>query len=241
MIQNPTAPTHASVAARACLLLHPQSPKVSLMPGTNQFRVRHARSSGDDAQFIVGAFDSTIPYLASIGAGGMWGEEPFSAKDGFEAETIESIQKSERDDEPLRVFIAEVDVGAAAAPQGTAQPPVRVGSAMIREDSLPSYITEREEMKPEVDGARDFLFLEVVISDYRTGSLHKGAGAALIEAIKSYGRDRNKRTLYVDCWAGNDAKLSRYYEKLGFTRVGDFSFGRASGAIWPGTFFRMDL
>lgn len=33
----------------------------------------------------------------------------------------------------------------------------------------------------------------------------------------------------------------RYYEKLGFARVGDFSFGRANGEIWPGTFFRMDL
>ncbi len=181
--------------------------EVSIMPEADKFRVRHARSDGDDAQFIMAAFDSTIPYLASIGAGAMWGEKPFSEKDGFEGETVESIQKSERDDEPLRVFIAEVGPGAAAE-QGTAQP-VRVGSAMVREDSLPSYITDREEMKPEVDGAKDYLFLEVVISDYRTGPLHRGAGAALIEAIKHYGRERNKKTLYVDCWAGNGAKLNR--------------------------------
>lgn len=188
------------------------------MPEINQFRIRHASSTGGDAQFIVAAFDSTLPYLASIGAGAMWGEKPFSEKDGFEEDTVGSVQKSESQEDPSRIFIAEVDsLGAVDSDDGaapgdderSAKKPVRVGSAMIREDSLPSYITDRQEMKPEVDGAKDFLFLEVVISDYRTGPLHKGAGAALIEAIKRYGREKNKNTLYVDCWAGNSGKLNR--------------------------------
>lgn len=140
-----------------------------------------------------------------------------SPSPGFE-DTLGSVQKSESQEDPSRIFIAEVDSpGAVDSDDGAAQgddersakKPVRVGSAMIREDSLSSYITDRQEMKPEVDGAKDFLFLEVVISDYRTGPLHKGAGAALIEAIKRYGREKNKNTLYVDCWAGNSGKLNR--------------------------------
>ncbi|KID85056.1 acetyltransferase (GNAT) family protein [Metarhizium guizhouense ARSEF 977] len=191
------------------------------MPQTNQFHIRPARSAGDDAQFIMAAFDSTIPYLRSIGAAGMWGEKPFSEKDidGFEQETVESVHNSEREDDPLNILIAEADRGQ--------RPPTRVALAMIREDSLPAYITEREEMKPEVDQAKQFIFLEVVISDYGTTPLHKGAGAALIEAAKRRGREKNKDTLY--------------YEGRGFEKVGDFSFARANGEIWPGTLFRMRL
>lgn len=182
------------------------------MPQTSEFHIRHASSADDDAQFIVAAFDSTLPYLSSIGAGGMWGETPFSEKDGFEQETIESVQKSEHQDDCLKIFIAEVESSVTTAASVYAEQSerrTRVGLAMIRENSLPTYITEREEMKPEVDGAKRFVFLEVMISDYRTSPLHKGAGAALIEAIKRYGRENEKDTLYVDCWAGNDAKLNR--------------------------------
>ncbi|KAH0598460.1 hypothetical protein MHUMG1_03758 [Metarhizium humberi] len=203
------------------------------MPQTNQFHIRPAHTAGDDAQFIMAAFDSTIPYLRSIGAARMWGEKPFSEMDGFEQETVESVHKSEREDDPLNILIAEVEQGQ--------RPPTRVGLAMMREDSLPAHITEREEMKPEADQAKQFIFLEVLISDYRTTPLHKGAGAALIEAAKRRGREKNKDALYVDCWAGNDGKLNRYYEGRGFERVGDFSFARASGELWPGTLFRMRL
>ncbi|QPH06313.1 hypothetical protein C2857_004697 [Epichloe festucae Fl1] len=182
------------------------------MSQTSEFHIRHASSADDDAQFIVAAFDSTLPYLGSIGAGEMWGETPFSEKDGFEQETIESVQKSEHQDDCLKIFIAEVEgpvTTAASVYAGRNERRTRVGLAMIRENSLPTYIAEREEMKPEVDGAKRFIFLEVMISDYRTWPLHKGAGAALIEAIKRYGRENEKDTLYVDCWAGNDAKLNR--------------------------------
>ncbi|KND92313.1 hypothetical protein TOPH_02919 [Tolypocladium ophioglossoides CBS 100239] len=200
------------------------------MSEINQFHIRHASSAGDDAQFIVAAFDSTILYLTSIGAGAMWGEKPFSEKEGFEQETVESVQKSESHEDSVRIFIAKVkSPGAANAHPGatpanteqSAKQSVRVGAAMIREDSLPTYITERQEMKPEVDRAKHFLFMKL------TGSLHKGARSALIEAIKRYGRENNKNTLYVDCWAGNSGKLNKYYEKYGFIKVGDFSFGRA--------------
>lgn len=151
-------------------------------------------------------------------------------KDGFEQETIESVQKSEHQDDCLKIFIAEVESSVTTAASVYAEQSerrTRVGLAMIRENSLPTYITEREEMKPEVDGAKRFIFLEVMISDYRTSPLHIGAGAALIEAIKRFGRENEKDTLYVDCWAGNDAKLNR----SGFSTNRIPGPGSQSGAI----------
>jgi len=44
------------------------------------FHVRLASSDGDDAEFILAAWDSTLPYLASIGAGEMWGDQPFHSE-----------------------------------------------------------------------------------------------------------------------------------------------------------------
>ncbi|KAJ5272737.1 acetyltransferase (GNAT) family protein [Penicillium angulare] len=181
------------------------------MSTSNKFHVRNATLAGDDAQFIIAAFDSTLPYLASIGAGGMWGEQPFSQKDGFEEDTVDSVRKSEQDENPPKVMIVEIEilnrVEGQERPQD-ANMPTRVGAAVVL-DSLPSYLTAREELKNEINKEKKFLYLEVIISDFRTDPLHRGAGAALIEAVKDYGRVNKYDTLYVDCWAGNGGRLNK--------------------------------
>lgn len=181
------------------------------MSVSSKFRIRSASLASDDAQFIVAAFDSTLPYLASIGAGGMWGEQPFSQKDGFVQDTSDSIQKSEQNENATKVLIAEIESPDSVHRGGhnkAEKELTRVGAATIL-DSLPSYLTARQELKTEIDKGKKFLYLEVIISDFRTDPLHKGAGAALIEAVKSHGRMNKYDTLYVDCWAGNGGKLNR--------------------------------
>lgn len=182
----------------------------------SSFHVRLASSAKDDAQFIVDAFDSTIPYLASIGAGEMWGAKPFSEKDGFKQETIKSIQKSEDPTDCTSMLIAEVD--DAARGRGLAENNLpgenrtrtRVGHAEIRYETLPSYLTSQEELSQAITDVKDFIFLDVLIADFRTGTLHKGAGAALLDAIKDEGRRQGKKSLLLDCWMGNDGQLSRW-------------------------------
>lgn len=183
----------------------PETHKPHIMSVPNKFKVRSASLAGDDAQFVVAAFDSTLPYLASIGAGGMWGEQPFSQRDGFEQDTVESIQKSEQNENASKVLIAEVE--SSRNVQGEKEL-TRVGAAAIL-DSLPSYLTAREELKTETEKGKKFLYLEVIISDFRTDPLNKGAGVALVDAIKRHGRLNKYDTLYVDCWAGNGGKLNR--------------------------------
>ena len=40
--------------------------------------------------------------------------------------------------------------------------------------------------------------------------------------------------LRVDCFAGGDGALVRYYEKQGFTRDVEFAVPRVNGSDWPG-------
>ena len=215
---------------------------------TSKFHTRSANSAGDDVEFIVAAWDSTLPYLASVGAGEMWGDQPFSRREGFQediAEVVRRAEKNSKSDE-RRLLVAEAG-------------DIPVGAVMIR-DALPYYITEREELQAQIKGNDSFLFIEALISDHRPQPRHRGVGAALIAAVKRRAADSGKKAVYVDAWAGNNRRLNRqvvyylqregiisdlvmtrYYEDQGFTNVGDFSFARRNKPLWLGTLYRIDL
>ncbi|HEY2792699.1 MAG TPA: GNAT family N-acetyltransferase [Micromonosporaceae bacterium] len=71
------------------------------------------------------------------------------------------------------------------------------------------------------------LYLQGFVSD-RDHRGH-GIGAALIEAARAEAVQRGIGLLRLDCWAGGDGKLVRYYERAGFTRGETFTVGS-----WPG-------
>ncbi|OZM73749.1 GNAT family N-acetyltransferase [Amycolatopsis antarctica] len=50
----------------------------------------------------------------------------------------------------------------------------------------------------------------------------RGVGAALLEHGREMARERGIGLLRVDCWAGGDGALVRYYESQGFVRSGRF-------------------
>ncbi|KAI5458846.1 hypothetical protein BGZ63DRAFT_392157 [Mariannaea sp. PMI_226] len=93
--------------------------------------------------------------------------------------------------------------------------------------------------KADADG--DAFYLEVLISDFRTGSARKGAGAALVKKIKDYSVSRGAKVLFVDCWAGNDGNLVKFYTGQGFTPVSDFLVKRPDSGDWPGKLLRLNL
>ena len=47
-----------------------------------------------------------------------------------------------------------------------------------------------------------------------------GVGEAIWAWVKAYAEHENK-TVYLDCWAGNE-KLKAFYSKAGFTHLGEF-------------------
>ncbi|KAJ4404815.1 hypothetical protein N0V82_010420 [Gnomoniopsis sp. IMI 355080] len=193
------------------------------------FQVREAESSFSDDKFVVAAFDSSLPYLASIGSQEMWGSTPFSERDGWAAETSQQVQDAETfrltgQGEALRIFVVEAEVLPDAdgreVQQGSelnsrVRPEdgkrlVAVGFAFVREDWVPPYVASQEHLVGELAGADSCLYIEAMVADYRvSGPLRKGSGSALVQAIKEYGLKTQRRALFVDGWAGNDRKLVR--------------------------------
>jgi hypothetical protein len=161
------------------------------------FHIRPASLDGDDADFILAAWDSTLPFLSSIGAGEMWGHQPFSQREGQKQEIIDIITGTTRDDDGGRQFwIAETEGD------------IKVGAAMTRE-VLPGYLIEHVDLKKHIDASKKLLYLEVLIADHRHNKQSRGAGKALIEALKQHARLDCVDVIYVDVWAGNDRRLNK--------------------------------
>lgn len=134
------------------------------------FHVRPAGKSPTDAQFFIDAFDSTLPYLASIGSEEMWGLEPFSKREGFAQETTEQVEQSQGlrptpDGKVLKVLICEAELpggdyygglsdvayirtemDARDSEKNGMRHFLSVGAAIIREDWIPSYIEKEEHL-----------------------------------------------------------------------------------------------
>ncbi|MFI7541723.1 GNAT family N-acetyltransferase [Actinoplanes sp. NPDC049599] len=60
-----------------------------------------------------------------------------------------------------------------------------------------------------------------------------GIGGQLLNRARQLARESGVALLRVDCYAGDDQALVRYYEREGFRRVASFTDERAAGP-WPG-------
>ncbi|KAK2023358.1 acetyltransferase [Colletotrichum zoysiae] len=172
--------------------------------------------------------------------------------------------------EALRIFIADAEVEPSSSSSSSAVAPLRpqsgvddtgrraglrywtaedgarmlsVGAAFVRGNWLPGHVKSQfhvDAIRAELEGREGFVYLDVLVTDFRTGGHRKGAGEALVKQARDYGLERGAKTLYVDAWAGNGRKLVEFYGKLGFSIVADFEMKRANGSIWPGTLMRLD-
>ncbi|WUH97050.1 GNAT family N-acetyltransferase [Spirillospora sp. NBC_00431] len=76
------------------------------------------------------------------------------------------------------------------------------------------------------------LFLEALVIDRRVAGL--GVGKALLDQARAEAAERGIDLLRVQCWAGGDQGLVRYYERAGFVqsgRIKSAAFGGWEGAI----------
>ncbi|KAK3688854.1 hypothetical protein B0T22DRAFT_378775 [Podospora appendiculata] len=208
------------------------------MAERTEFRIRTATVA--DAQSIVDAFDSTLPYLASIGSEGQWGLVPFSERPGFLDDMAKSLEQARvwqetHEGDSNIIFAAEV-VGPAST-----EATVPAGFAQIHEDKFSEYLYKQANIQAvDLTKLSNFVFLEVLLVHFGTG-YHKGAGTALVQHVKRYGLEKGKDAVYVDCWSGNNRQLVGYYERQGFVTVEDFAFPRENKTPWIGTLLRMDL
>ncbi|KAJ3472487.1 hypothetical protein NLG97_g10950 [Lecanicillium saksenae] len=190
----------------------------------------------EDADFIIGAFDSVIPVLIAAGNSGQWGTQLFSEKEGFADSMRDDLVQSERfrttgEGERIRIFIAE-------------SRSERVAFFTVRERHFSQHVSALGALKRYVDEAESlpggYLYIDVLIADQRARN-RKGSGAALIDYAESYTRDMGAKDIYVDCWSGGDGKLAQYYHDAGFKSIAPIAFTKKDGSIWPGILMRMQL
>jgi len=60
---------------------------------------------------------------------------------------------------------------------------------------------------------------EVYVTVLLASRRHRGVGSRLLDFAKQDARERGVGLLRVDCWAGGDGSLIRYYESQGFVPV----------------------
>ncbi|KAI8631283.1 acetyltransferase [Xylariaceae sp. FL1651] len=220
------------------------------------FGVRDADEG--DGQFMIDAFDASLSQLASIGSGGQWGSQPFAERENRE-ERVQTFEQALRyqltgEGEPIRIFIAETEIPLSTANELPALLHIRtsndgkkflaVGSVQLSEGIVSAPMRAmftQDSIREELEGKSNFIYLDALITDFRAGQWRKGAGAALIEHARQYGRDKGMLTLYLDAWAGNSRKLVKYYENQGFSAVDDFEITMPDDSKWPGTLLRMDI
>ncbi|MFI7061455.1 GNAT family N-acetyltransferase [Kribbella sp. NPDC050124] len=97
----------------------------------------------------------------------------------------------------------------------------RVVGALAVGDAMP-YVPPAEE--PE-------LYVRLLVTDRASAGL--GIGTTLLDHARKLARDAGVGMLRVDCFAGGDGALVRYYEKQGFTRMVEFAVP-VNDSEWPG-------
>ena len=219
--------------------------------------VRDAGTAPDDVDFLVAAFDSTIPQLLKTGNGGQWGATLFSAKDGFAQETRDDVAQSQRysatgEGQPIRMFISQVETtdcsesATSAWTDDTGRMFTSTGMVTMFEGEFSKHVTGIAALKPHAEAALkagDFVWIVVLITDYRTGSKRAGAAAALMHKVRAHALQRGMKAVYVDCWTGGSAKLVPYYEKFGYIPIQEYIIKRSSGDDrddWTGMLMRLD-
>ena len=98
----------------------------------------------------------------------------------------------------------------------------RVVGALAVGDSMP-YVPPAAE--PE-------LYVRLLVTE--RASAGQNIGGVLLDHARELARAAGVGLLRVDCFAGGDGALVRYYEKQGFTREAEFAVPRVNGSDWPG-------
>jgi GNAT superfamily N-acetyltransferase len=117
-----------------------------------------------------------------------------------------------------------------------AKPGVRVAEVggepagvSIIQDECPAHVPTASE--PEV-------YIGLLLTSRRfTG---RSVGGRLIARVLDEARERGVSLVRVDCWAGGDGDLARYYESQGFTPTVQFEV-ESMGAPWIGQVFELRL
>ncbi|MFD8304307.1 GNAT family N-acetyltransferase [Streptomyces sp. NPDC059690] len=158
-------------------------------------------AGADDVPVILGMLDSCVEWLAGQGRTGQWGTRPLSQS----PRTVESVVRYM---EEGAAYIAEADGEPAATLTLTGAPG--------------AYLSH---LPPVGEPER---YIHWLASDRRFKG--HGVGSALLAHAAEVTRGAGIGLLRVDCYAGGDGRLVRYYEDNGFARTETY----LAAGDWPG-------
>jgi GNAT superfamily N-acetyltransferase len=158
-------------------------------------------AGADDVPVILGMLDSCVEWLAGQGRTGQWGTRPLSQS----PRTVESVVRYM---EEGAAYIAEADGEPAAT--------------LTLTDAPGAYLSH---LPPVGEPER---YIHWLASDRRFKG--HGVGSALLAHAAEVTRGAGVGLLRVDCYAGGDGRLVRYYEDNGFARTETY----LAAGDWPG-------
>lgn len=187
----------------------------------SSFHIRTAALAAGDDKRLLKYFDTQLPWLATVGSGDQWGSEGRSHIESYQGKYRSKVERSEVNiaqgfkyaSDWIRAYMIDAEVelkslsdevkqlADGSQKNGRVRIPV---AAMILETEAPDYVRS---VLPEQDPDAPFVYLSYLLSDRRTSSINKGAGAALIRHAKEEIQKLGIGRLCGDCWAGNDRKL----------------------------------
>lgn len=157
-----------------------------------------------DLDLVISSFNSTLPFLASVGSQSQWGTTPFSERPDFQTKITDTLAAAET----YRTSATGPGVWAYVAESVEGDDVLPVGAVTVKDAWFPEYIAPQPQFEGEVKGARNFLYLHVLVTNFEAGEeRRKGAGATLVQKVKELAAELGREVVYVDCWAGNDGKL----------------------------------
>jgi GNAT superfamily N-acetyltransferase len=173
------------------------------------FALRAGRP-GDEGS-VLELLDEAVVWLNARGITAQWGTEPFSRS-------------------TARVEAARGWVASGGTVLATTGDPVAdtcgddVAGALVLGDA-PAYVPATD--RPEV---------YVVLLVASRSPAARGVGACLLDHARTIAEARGVDRLRVDCYAGGDRSLVRFYETNGFTCTHAFRVGE-----WPGQVLEQQL
>ncbi|GAA3091021.1 GNAT superfamily N-acetyltransferase [Kribbella aluminosa] len=197
------------------------------------------RAGRDDVPAVLSLLDGATEWLVARGRTGQWGTTPHSTSPRRVAQLTGFADEGE-------LWVAEADgrvvgadgrvVDADGPVVGADGPAVGADGPAVGADGADGRVVGALAVGAALDyvppAAEPELYVRLLVTE--RASAGQNLGAALLDHARELARADGVRLLRVDCFAGDDQALVRYYERQGFTRYAEFAVPRVNGPDWPG-------
>lgn len=169
----------------------------------------------EDVAAVLGLLDKAASWLVAQGRTGQWG----SGKQSTDPRRIATVRGWA---ESGGLYLAWLDGEDRADGENRRDRADGEAVGALAVGEAPAYAGPATE--PE-------LYVNLLVTDRDHAG--KGIGAALLEHARELAEAAGKHLLRLDCYAGDDRALVRYYESQGYTATESLTLDTPRGP-WPG-------